>query len=73
MEIYPEGRWKYSPAHFWRRYAEDTIPVIDYFPSFAKWMSQDAELGQAAMLVALGVCRALQWPLQPFDASFASP
>jgi len=69
MEIYPEGRWRYNPVHIWKMYMEDTVPVIDYSPYFAKWMSRDTHLGQGVMLFALGVCRALQWPLKPFESA----
>jgi hypothetical protein len=72
LKIYPEGRWTYTPQHFWKRYIRDIIPVIDYLPAYSGLLSGDIELGVTLMVFGLGICRALQWPVQSLDSGFAS-
>jgi hypothetical protein len=68
MEIYPEGQWGFNPWRIWKRLACDTVPVIAYFGPLLNFVEQDSDLAERVTLASLCACRALSWPILPFDA-----
>ena len=68
MEVYPEGQWGFNPWRIWKRLACDTIPVIAYSSPLLSFVGQNPELAERVTLVSLCACRALSWPILPFDA-----
>ena len=62
-EVYPEGKWSFSPAKMWKRLANDTIRLIEYSENFVGFVEK--QQGEELLLVALASSLALHRPMLP--------